>query len=541
MSAAIIVGVLVMLVISAVVIAAMTMKSKSPAPAPAPQDIAPEDIGQNQATAMGLQDSGGDQEEFVPEDEGTNTGVTLTTADPDASPDTIDGLVAWYDADSYEMDGPKWADKSGKGNDITEFRGTPEKVEGDGDFNYVFGYQEDGFRLPAAAITTGKKYTFFHIARYMSDDGTKQQRIFDGTDTNWLSGFHNQHTGMAHRNSCYTTAHWDGTAKYKQQWLQHTDQKTLLRRNGVQRSGLTNGACNTPTQVTVNYGQALDSNWHANYSPGELSEWGIAEMVIYDRELTTDEIVKVENWLMKKYGILKEQWKAVWQGAQLWSTDTSITASTGEHANGDLSFLANRGMTCGPQGAMYFHRWHSHWYRATDEEDQDVEEAERTHIWRRNGNYQMEHACLQGLPAVEPEIKSTASIKIEDDTGDWVNRLKKWKMDCGNKALAGYEIKKVGNKLKIDYECGRELNTQGCYDIDDYQHPRPTGPNSPDSVDLGEDGKKRPAALSVTAGMDLNQLGCRTHTQALTKLDFVYDEENDNFRTKGRCCPIMEE
>jgi len=539
MSTAIIAGVIVILVIASVVLAAMTMKSKSPAPAPAPEDIAPEDIGRNEATAMGLEDSGGDQADFVPEDESTTTGVTLTNEDPDASPDTIEGLVAWYDADSYEMDGPKWADKSGKGNDITEFRGNPEKVEGDGDFNfnYVFGYQEDGFRIPTSAITTGKKFTFFHIARYMSDDNAKQARIFDGTDTNWLSGFHAGHTGMAHRESCYTMAHWDGTQKYKHQWLQHTDQKTLLRRNGIQRSGLTNGACGTPTQVSVNYGQAYAGGWGGT---GETSEWGIAEMVIYDRELTTEEIVKVENWLMKKYGILKEYWKPTWQGAQLWSTDTSITASSGAHANGDLSFLANRGMTCGPQGAMYFHRWHSHWYRATDEEDQEVPDEERTHIWRRNGNYQMEHACLQGLPIVEPEIKSTASIKIDDDTGDWVNRLKKWKMDCGNKALAGYEIKKVGNKLKIDYQCGRQLNTEGCYDLNDYQHPRPSGVHTPDSVDLGN-GQKRPAALSVTAGMDLNQLGCRTHTQALTKLDFVYDEENDNFHTKGRCCPIMEE
>ena len=114
-------------------------------------------------------------------------------------------------------------------------------------------------------------------------------RIFDGVGINWLSGFHSGESGIAYHNGWATTN--TSVDVHGNDWVFSTDQRYLYRSNGLTRgSGIGGGAS---TQLTVNYG---------NYQSTQSSTWGIAEIIVYNRTLTSTEYLNVENYLNLKYG-----------------------------------------------------------------------------------------------------------------------------------------------------------------------------------------------------------------------------------------------
>lgn len=116
-----------------------------------------------------------------------------------------------------------------------------------------------------------------------------RNRIFDGVGINWLSGFHSGESGVAYHNGWATTN--TSVDVHGNDWVFSTDQRYLYRSNGVTRgSGIGGGAS---TQLTVNYG---------NYQSTQSSTWGIAEIIVYNRTLTSTEYLNVENYLNLKYG-----------------------------------------------------------------------------------------------------------------------------------------------------------------------------------------------------------------------------------------------
>lgn len=116
-----------------------------------------------------------------------------------------------------------------------------------------------------------------------------RNRIFDGIGINWLSGFHSGESGIAFHNGWATTN--TSVDVHGNDWVFSTDQRYLYRSNGVTRgSGIGGGAS---TQLTVNYG---------NYQSTQSSTWGIAEIIVYNRTLTSTEYLNVENYLNLKYG-----------------------------------------------------------------------------------------------------------------------------------------------------------------------------------------------------------------------------------------------
>ena len=113
-----------------------------------------------------------------------------------------------------------------------------------------------------------------------------RKRIYDGIGTNWLSGFHDGNTGLAYHNG------WVGASSgdlHGNDWVFSTDQRSLYRSNGVTR-GTAGG--NLSAQLTVNYGASQSS---------ESSTWGIAEIIVYGRTLSSAEYLSVENYLNLKY------------------------------------------------------------------------------------------------------------------------------------------------------------------------------------------------------------------------------------------------
>lgn len=153
-------------------------------------------------------------------------------------------------------------------------------------FPFLYGTTTDGLRFPTSVMDTSSDYTLFHVARYYKPSGTPtRKRIFDGVTSNWLSGFHDGKSGVAHHDGWLTQT----TDIHGDNWLISTDQKDLYRSNGIDRT--VSGSGSTSRQLSINYGN----------STSELSDWAVAEVIVYDRELSMNEYLSIESYLMSKY------------------------------------------------------------------------------------------------------------------------------------------------------------------------------------------------------------------------------------------------
>lgn len=191
-----------------------------------------------------------------------------------------DGLVGYYTAESWT--GSRWTDLSGSGNHVTSYSGTISTAIYPGTSkSYLYGSTTAGMTFPNAILPS--VYTLFYVAKY---NGSSKGRIFNSTSTNWLSGFHNGKAGVAYHMN-WITAETDihGTS-----WLQATDQNNLFRSGKVSRT-IANGGFPSSGVLSIN-----------SYS-GELSDWAIATVIVYNRLLTNAEYTSVETYLETTYPV----------------------------------------------------------------------------------------------------------------------------------------------------------------------------------------------------------------------------------------------
>jgi hypothetical protein len=236
---------------------------------------------------------------------------------PLRSPSTISGLVGWFTGFSAEMNASneltRWRDLSGKGNHVESGAirsgsintSTPTNASVYTDatrilprvglvpFPFLYGSTDAGLRFPTTMMTTTSNYTLFHVARYYKpgDAVPTRRRIFDGVTSNWLSGFHSSKSGVAYHNSWLTSQ----TDIHGDTWVLSTDQRDMYRSNGTDRTSsvYSNGASD---QLSINYGSHTGSG-----TESETSDWAVAEVIVYDRELTSAEYQAVEAYLNAKY------------------------------------------------------------------------------------------------------------------------------------------------------------------------------------------------------------------------------------------------
>jgi hypothetical protein len=154
-------------------------------------------------------------------------------------------------------------------------------------FPFLYGGQSDGLRFPTDTMDDTKDYTLFHVARYYKPSGTPiRGRIFDGVSSNWLSGFYAGKSGVAYHNGWLTAQ----TNRHGDTWIVSCDQKDLYISNGVDRT--ITGSGSTSRQLSINYGIGVST---------ESSDWAVAEVIIYDKELTSSEYKSVQAYLLMKY------------------------------------------------------------------------------------------------------------------------------------------------------------------------------------------------------------------------------------------------
>jgi hypothetical protein len=217
------------------------------------------------------------------------------------------GLIGWYDGDSFSVGNQIWYDKCGMNNHASRNRGTcyiaANFLNGK---PIVYGGVNDGIAFPAAILPS--TYTLFHVARY---NGTRL-RIFSNTSgTNYLSGFWNGNAGVAYHNAWLTPV----MDLHGNNWVLSTDQNQLYRSNGVQRSTPNNPA-----------GSPSFANLTLNGSTGEYSDWICALVIVYNRTLTQNEIELMESWINEQYSIIPPQYYTNRSGFQLVHSQYSTSA-----------------------------------------------------------------------------------------------------------------------------------------------------------------------------------------------------------------------
>lgn len=203
------------------------------------------------------------------------------------------GVFAWYDANSFS--GTTWFDRSGNGRNATVARGTVSRVSTTGNgasrtFNTLQGGTGDGIQFPSDVLPS--TFTLFHITRYR---GITNGRIFDGFSQNWLNGFWGGISGIAHHNGWLTQ---NTNSHHYNNWMISSSQTGLFRANMVQRSFSVGG--NISDRLTINAGNYTSK---VGAVGNETSAWECAEVIVYNRNLSESEIIQVETYLDRKYGL----------------------------------------------------------------------------------------------------------------------------------------------------------------------------------------------------------------------------------------------
>lgn len=217
-------------------------------------------------------------------------------------PPITSGLVGYYNADS-SLDNVYWRDLSGSGNHGSWTGTVSKEIGGINGYDYMYGGTSTKVVFPSAILPS--TFTLFHLTRY---NGANRKRIFTSTVTgyNWLSGHWNGLSGVGYHEGWITD---NATTRFDpSEWLLSTDQRFLYRGN-MMNFTIVSDAHNINT-----------SSLGINYYGAELSDWACACIIVYNRELTLDEINTVENWIVSIF-----KTPIVYPVSRLTSNTTTIT------------------------------------------------------------------------------------------------------------------------------------------------------------------------------------------------------------------------
>jgi hypothetical protein len=208
-------------------------------------------------------------------------------------PTDYSGLVGWYNYGSYNSGTGVWTDKSGNGNHAQASVSVSQvSVSGNGStksFNALrCDYNGGSYgKIVWPAGIVPPTYTLFHVCRYT---GTSNNRIIQGQLQNWLSGFWSNDLSNFYHNGWISSVGGHGT---NNNWRYTTDQNNLGRQNGTTYG--TSGA------GAPSYDDICINDWGGDYT--EASECDVSEVIVYNRNLSSTEYLKVEEYLRNIYGL----------------------------------------------------------------------------------------------------------------------------------------------------------------------------------------------------------------------------------------------
>jgi hypothetical protein len=328
----------------------------------------------------------------------------------------INGLVGWYDGPSYSEEERVWNDKSGEGNNITEISGmlnkskNGEEVRGDVDSVVAFPeglYDED----------TG--YTFISVAKY---DGSAKGRIFTtvgGGNGNVLLGFHGGRAGVYHAGQA---AGWltERVNRHRDNWVLSVSQPDVYRSNGGLRTGYHSVGEFTgevPVRIVIN-----------GYST-EPSDWSVKEMILYDRVLSEDEYLAIENALMDKYNLKPNRYEVS-------NLKGKLSEEQWPEVVGDVQFKCGKGEALTSFGM-------------TDD-------------------IQSKYSCMSGIDITGSEVTGQTIYENVEDEAKYFKNLQNKKVDCGEKPINSLKLALDEDieKIRFEYTCNNsKVKTNTCQSI----------------------------------------------------------------------------
>ena len=191
-----------------------------------------------------------------------------------------------FKASDYNAATKVWIDSSGNGRSTSTIAGNPSVVTaslGNGNtktFSVVSGTPSESISFNNPQFNSSS-YTLFTVARY---SGATKARIFDGSGTNWLHGFWNGLSGVAHHNSWVTQY---ASSVHGMNWVLGTSYAYNYRSNGTSR-GSSGGDANFYPLMINNQ---------------EKSNFEVAEVLIFNYQLNPSQISQVEDYLSQTYGV----------------------------------------------------------------------------------------------------------------------------------------------------------------------------------------------------------------------------------------------
>lgn len=204
---------------------------------------------------------------------------------------TRNGLVGFYDFTSYKEGETTWEDKSGNDNHATISKDC-NISKGNG--GYVTGKTSDQVTFPEGILKKEDNYTLIHVSKYNGDSKTRK-RIMTASDVNYLSGHHDNYTGVSYQ------AGYNWIVK-KDDEQQRADKRLPLI--SVEHKGEYSRDNNNLTIADSMDNISVPNNLGINiYSNGEKSDWAVGIVLIYNRKLKKGEVNTIISVLAERFDI----------------------------------------------------------------------------------------------------------------------------------------------------------------------------------------------------------------------------------------------
>lgn len=310
----------------------------------------------------------------------------------------IEGLTGRYTAESYSTTQKMWKDESGNTNDV-RVDGTLNVSD---DKLYVYGGTNEKFKL--ADNLFDRQYTIFAVSKY---NGDNKRRILTSTEGGWFTGHNGGKSGVAYHDNWIT----EDMDHFGDAWVLSTDQRNLYRANGRRYSG---------------YGldESFPKDVGVNIVSGQESDFAIAEILVYDRELSEANILKVEEFLMKKYSISETRFAR----AGLFSAYESD--------------LYSSKLDCGTTSGLAGFK-----------------------LGQNNDKSRYEYKCMFALDQAGDTVDLTTEYKTKTD--NFYDAILDETLDCGVRPIQSYKFDvKNSNQTQVQYRCtDAEVQADTCRQV----------------------------------------------------------------------------
>lgn len=260
------------------------------------------------------------------------TTSTAAAADANDFPTGL-GTVYQFLAESYTSGSTTWPEaRGGTGATISssalKVTNSANTLGASKSVVAVQGSYQTSITFPSTVAygnaTNPNDYTFFHVARYAPqqpgltnadycdtsanhtvNNAAKKSRIFSSSANNWLSGFWGCNVGVSHHYGWltqYSNSISELSGNNGNNWLLSADcGYVATSSSGCNGRYRALGTDRTTTPSTSVVGHSVVVN--GGQFPAEVSDFQIAEVISFPTILSVANIIKVETYLARKYGI----------------------------------------------------------------------------------------------------------------------------------------------------------------------------------------------------------------------------------------------